>query len=496
MNETTLVRSTPESVGISSRELLKMVQALEKSGTEMHGIMLCRHGKLILDGWWSPYTSKTIHICHSLGKSYVATAIGAACTEGILSVEDRIADLFAKEIEQLHLNTSGNLGKLKVKHLLTMSNGMSVHAQAGEKLVENYLTTPVDYEPGTRFMYNTAGSCMLAEIVRRVTGKSVLEYLTESVLKPIGCDLEHFRWMAFRGGLHPAPGVASCTENNLRLGMLYLQNGNWNGRQLIDQQWMKDATTKQIDNGQDGYGYQLWIYRTPDTFRFSGGHGQDCFMSRPHDMVLAINQAASEPHDMDQNFDILDQYLFCVPHPDHLEEDPEGYAALRNYMEQLSIPAPGSAVPHGNLEGWEGVYLRKAGNFHLQPELRPFGNINANRDFYTITNENVEKLEIHRCAEGFRLTMNDQLSVIARLDGKWIPHFAQSAMPAYDQSCATVIAEKDQLEITQWFFQTCFKTKLWIIRTGDELHIKVRKERLHDDWAYIWSEAIMQREQQ
>lgn len=78
---------------------------------------------------------------------------------------------------------------------------------------------------------------------------------------------------------------------------------------------MKNATTKQIDNGQDGYGYQLWIYRTPDTFRFSGGHGQDCFMSRPHDMVLAINQAASEPHDMDQNFDILDQYLFCVPHP-------------------------------------------------------------------------------------------------------------------------------------------------------------------------------------
>ena len=68
MNETTLVRSTPESVGISSRELLKMVQALEKSGTEMHGIMLCRHGKLILDGWWSPYTSKTIHICHSFGE--------------------------------------------------------------------------------------------------------------------------------------------------------------------------------------------------------------------------------------------------------------------------------------------------------------------------------------------------------------------------------------------------------------------------------------------
>ena len=493
MSNVSLPRATPESVGISSRKLLKMVQALEKSGTEMHGLMLCRHDKLILDGWWAPYTSQTVHICHSFGKSYVATAVGAACTQGVLSVEDRIVDLFPEEVERWGLDASGNLGKLRVKHLLTMSNGMSVHALAGEKLVENYLTTPVDQEPGTKFMYNTAGSCMLAEIVRRVTGKSVLEYLTERVLKPIGCDLEHFRWMTFPGGLHPAPGVASCTENNLRLGMLYLHKGVWNGHRLIDGQWMKDATVKQIDNGQDGYGYQLWIYHAPDTFRFSGGHGQDCFMSRPHDLTLAIHQAASEPHDMDRNFDILDQYLFFAQHPQRMEEDPEAYVQLRTYMEHLQIPQGGSAPAHGNLDGWEGVYYLQEGSFHLQPELRPFGNVNVNRDFYTIPNENVEKLEIRRCAEGFRLTMNDQLSVIARLDGKWVPHEAQSAMPAYNQSCATVIAEKDQLIITQWFFQTCFKTKLWITREEDTLRIKVRKERLHDDWPYLWSEAVMRK---
>lgn len=493
-NRTALPRCTPESVGVSSRALLEMVKALEKSGTEMHGIMLSRHGRLILEGWWRPYTPETIHICHSFGKSYVATAVGKACTQGLLSVEDRIADLFAPEIRAWGLDTSGNLGKLRVKHLLTMTNGMSVHALAGEQLVRNYLTTPVDLEPGSVFMYNTAGSCMLAEIVRRVTGRSVLDYLQETVLEPIGCDMEHFRWMTFPGGLHPAPGVASCTENNLRLGMLYLQGGVWDGQRIIDADWMDAATHRQIDNEPSGYGYQLWIYRTPDTFRFCGGHGQDCFMSRPNDLALAINQGASEPHDMEANFDILDRYLLGRELPDRLEEAPEDYARLQAYMAQLSVPHPEAAPAHGNLAGWEGVYTLKEGGFHLQPELRPFGNVNVNRDFYTLQDVDVHRLEIRRCEEGLALTMNDQLRIVARMDGQWVPHQAQSAMPAYDQSCATVVAEKDELIVNQWFYQTCFKSRMWLRREGDGLHIRVRKDRLHDDWPYIWHEAVFQKE--
>lgn len=164
-----LERCTPESVGLSSRKLLEMIKKLESCGTEMHGVMIARHGKVLLEGWWAPYTKETIHICHSFGKSYVATAVGAACTDGLMSVEDRVADLFSDDLQALGVADEGYLSHLKVKHVLSMTNGMKIHALAGKDLVRNYLTTPVELEPGSVFMYNTAGSCMLGEMVRRLT---------------------------------------------------------------------------------------------------------------------------------------------------------------------------------------------------------------------------------------------------------------------------------------------------------------------------------------
>ena len=492
-NRTALPTCTPESVGVSSRALLEMVKALEKSGTEMHGIMLSRHGRLILEGWWRPYTPETIHICHSFGKSYVATAIGKACTQGLLSVEDRIADLFAPEIRAWGLDTSGNLGKLRVKHLLTMTNGMSVHALAGEHLVRNYLTTPVDLEPGSVFMYNTAGSCMLAEIVRRVTDRSVLDYLQETVLEPIGCDMEHFRWMTFPGGLHAAPGVASCTENNLRLGMLYLNRGAWQGTQLIDPEWIDQATRRQVDNGASGYGYQLWLNSVPGTYRFSGGHGQDCLMSPDRDMVVAIHQAGSEPHDTDAVTAIVNRALLEKPLPETLPPDPEGAQALAEHMRTRKIASAGSYAIHSFANGWEGRYNTVEGCFHLQPELRPAGEMNVNADFYTDSNPDVRTMVIERTEEGFCLTLNDSLRIQARLDGEWRPHMAQSAMPAYDQSCAVARADENELIVEQWFYQTCFKTRLRMTRDGELLHIEARKERLHDDRPYFTLRAVMKR---
>ena len=70
---------------------------------------------------------------------------------------------------------------------------------------------------------------------------------------------------------------------------------------------------------------------------------------------------------------------------------------------------------------------------------------------------------------------------------------AQSAMPAYDQSCAVARADENELIVEQWFYQTCFKTRLLMIRDGDLLHIEARKERLHDNWPYFTLRAVMKR---
>ena len=494
MNRKELVRTTPESVGISSRELLKMLKSLDSCGTEMHGIMIARHGKVITEGWWAPYTAETVHICHSFGKSYVATAVGAACTQGLLSVEDRMADIFADDLKKYGVADEGNMAKLRLKHVLTMSNGMTIHALAGKEIVKNYLTTEVDWVPGTKFMYNTAGSCMLGEAVRRVTGKSVYGFLKESVLDHIGFDTEHFYWMTFENGLHAAPGVASCTENNLRLGMLYLQDGMWDGHQLIDREWIRQATQKQIDNARCGYGYQLWMHELPDTFEFNGGHGQFSVMSRPLDIALSINQAASEPHDTDAVGRIMDQYLLGREWPESMPEDSEGLAELNAWLKSRRIPQPESRPIHDFLDRWIGRYQVEEGHFHLHPELRPFGDLNVNADFYTNRDPFVRTMEIRKSENGLLLFCNDDPGLEVRLDGQWIPQPAQSVMPAYQYSCAAGTVDDEDLTITQWYYQTCFKTRLVFRREGENVRLYIRKERLHDDVPYIYMEALLKRE--
>ena len=484
MNE--LLRATPESVGLSSRDLLSMLKELEACGTEPHGLMIARHGKVVLECWWSPFTRETRHICHSFGKSYAMAAVGAAVTDGLVSVEDRVADLFKDDMKALGVADSGNMARLRLKHVLSMTNGMSVHAMPGADMVRNYLTTDVDLDPGSVFKYNTTGSCMLSEVVRRVTGKSVYDYADERIFKPIGINTQQLSWMTFKNGLHVAPGVAASTENNLRLGLLFLQNGRWGDKQVLDEAFVREATRKQIDNEAGGYGYQMWMHRQPGVFKFCGGHGQDSVMSRPLDLAFSIQQAASEPHDTDAYDAVMVKYLLGKQLPETLPEDPDALASLRSYAASRHLPDGASAPVHGFAKGWDGLYTVSSGNFHVYPELVPFANTNVNRDFYDTDDEFTKELSIRVGEKAVELTMDGRTTLVARLDGKRSPHETYCPMPSFQHECSTAVFEKDSLIVDTWFYQTCFKTRMWFTREGDTLRLTVRKERLHDGEPYIW----------
>ena len=192
-----LRRAAPESVGVSSARVQKLIGALERE-TEMHGFMLARAGAVIAEGWWAPYTPDLPHILHSLGKSYVGTGIGMAVTEGRLDLDERIADLFAEDFRALGITPTPMQEKLRVRPLLTMSNGMARQPKLNEHLVENYLREPVVHEPGSVFMYNTAGTSLLCEIFRRRMGRQISEYMAEKLFQPIGIEPEKLGWIRFR----------------------------------------------------------------------------------------------------------------------------------------------------------------------------------------------------------------------------------------------------------------------------------------------------------
>ncbi|HZY79577.1 MAG TPA: serine hydrolase, partial [Cyclobacteriaceae bacterium] len=158
---------------------------------------------------------------------------------------------------------------------------------------------PVEYEPGTHFLYNTGATYMQSAIVQKTTGKSVLEYLKPRLFEPLG--IAGMDWETDPKGISTGGyGLRVRTEDIAKFGQLYLQKGMWDNKQLIPAEWIAQATSKQVDNAPanptrpneendwaQGYGFQFWRC-THNAVRGDGAFGQFCMMIPEHDMVVAI----------------------------------------------------------------------------------------------------------------------------------------------------------------------------------------------------------------
>ena len=161
-------RVTPESVGVPSQAVQRLLDRLETSGvTEPHGLMLMRFGKVFAEGWWTPYAPGLRHGLQSHTKTYAATAVGIAYTEGLLKLDERIIDIFP---DQAPAEPSENLKKLTVRDVLCMGCGMDTMPKPSKDWIRDFLATPVTHAPGTTYMYNSTGSTLLGAIVRQKTG--------------------------------------------------------------------------------------------------------------------------------------------------------------------------------------------------------------------------------------------------------------------------------------------------------------------------------------
>jgi CubicO group peptidase (beta-lactamase class C family) len=290
-----LPRSTPEAQGISSEAIIKFVEAADKINT-LHSFMLVRHGYVIAEAWWKPEAPNKPHVLWSLSKSFNSTAIGLAIAEGKLKLDDHVLKFFPADAPA---NPSENLKAVTVWDLLTMTSGQATEPKHGPDgpTVKEFLAHPFVYKPGTHFLYNTMGAYTLSAIVTKVTGQTTLDYLKPRLFEPLG--IEDPRWdSSVEGYSLGGYGLYLCTEDIAKFGQLYLQKGNWQGRQLIPKSWVEQATRKQVRNDQEGhstigidwrqgYGFQFWRC-THNAFRGDGAHGQLCVIIPDKDAVIAI----------------------------------------------------------------------------------------------------------------------------------------------------------------------------------------------------------------
>lgn len=128
--------TTPREAGVSSKALLALIESLEQSITEPHGLLITRHGKVFAEGYWKPYAKNMVHGMQSLTKTYAATAIGIAVERGELKLDERIIDIFPREAA---LTSQEYLPELTVRHVLTMSTGMRKMSGFDGDWVVNFL---------------------------------------------------------------------------------------------------------------------------------------------------------------------------------------------------------------------------------------------------------------------------------------------------------------------------------------------------------------------
>ena len=486
-----LRRAAPETVGIASERIHRLIADLERE-TELHGIMIARGGSVIAEGWWAPYTPELPHILHSLGKSYVGTGIGLAVTEGLLDPEERIVDLFAGDFAALGLTPSPLQEKLRVRHLLTMSNGMARQPRLDEHLVENYLREPVVHEPGSVFMYNTAGTSLLCEIFRRRVGQQISAYMAEKLFQPIGIETDKLPWMTYRNGLDASPGIATTVENNLRLGMLYLQDGCWDGRRYLSADWVRRATTTQIDNAGTspdaeacaGYGYQIWMCSVPGVFRFDGGHGQYVIVSPRHGVVISLTESApgfgAAAAVLERIMGFLRELDGCPC--EALPERPEAAEALRAYLASRKLRAGTVTALPENIHALDGIYHTLRGELNIYPETRVDNKENWDSVFYDLKDTDIRSLSVAARDEGYvELSFNNYTVLKVRLDG--VNEIAESrgAMPNYQKTCSTGYFDGETTLVvhTRWI-QTCPDMTLTLRRYPGRLIVNAVSNTLHD----------------
>jgi CubicO group peptidase (beta-lactamase class C family) len=344
---TALPTATPSSQGVDARGIDAFLDALEQDAAiEPHSMMLLRHGQVVAAGWWGPFTAERPHLLYSLSKTFTATALGFAVDEGLIDLDERVVDVFPEFAAEI---TTPRARSIRVRHLAAMASGHTQEmldlAQQTDPLepVRGFLLHEPDKEPGTVFAYSQPCTYTVAAILQRRAGTDLIGYLRPRLFDPLG--VPPVGWESYPEGRSLGfTGLYATTETIAKLGQLHLDDGRWDGRQLLPEGWVEQVSTRWIETSREGspdwaqgYGFQVWLAR--HGYRGDGAFGQFCVILPEQDAVLAMT-ASTEA--MQSVLDAAWAHLLPA-----MDDDPrdaaEEDARLAARLAELRLP-----VRHGN----------------------------------------------------------------------------------------------------------------------------------------------------
>ncbi|WP_035289173.1 serine hydrolase [Clostridium sp. KNHs214] len=265
--------------------LTEFVNEARKKDLNIFGIVVIKDGAKVFEHHFIPEKRRELY---SVTKSFTSTAVGIAIEEGYFSLNDSLLKLFEEEIpkdmSQCHMD---NLNKVTVERLLTMSiKDYPYESLTSDNWLSYILSLPLPNIEQRVFEYSNFSSYLAGVIVEKITEMNIMDYLQPRLFTPLGIKNVEYEYSP-EGYFYGATGMKLTINELSRFGQLYLQEGYYNGQQLLTKKWVASATKKQIDNREGGYGYYFWRHEG-NCYRASGMKGQVCIVIPEKNAVIAV----------------------------------------------------------------------------------------------------------------------------------------------------------------------------------------------------------------
>jgi len=289
--------ATPESQGISSEALTKMLDAIWQKNYTIDSITIIRNGYVVLDAYKRPNKPQNKHILYSCSKSVISALIGIAIDKGyIKSVDQPILNFFPERTAE---NLDQRKKNMTLKHVLTMATGLTCldsylygwiglyEMRNNSDWVKHMIDLPMIASPGSTFEYCNGATFLLSAVLQKTTGKNALEFANEHLFAPLA--IENADWEKNQQGISLGYGGLSLRPQDMaKFGYLFLKRGKWMEKQVVPTRWVNESTQKHIEATiTPGYGYQWWVVN-PDIYTAVGYKGQRIYVLKKQNMVVVF----------------------------------------------------------------------------------------------------------------------------------------------------------------------------------------------------------------
>src|SRR5882757_6254095 len=266
--------STPEEQGMDSADLAKLVAY--GTSRSFDSLLIARHGKIVLDTYYAPYSAEIPHLINSSTKAVIGTLAAMAMKDGLLDSTDHpMLDFFA---DRNLTNVDDRKKAITVQHLLDMTSGIDWREPTDGRPITFFemerspdwtkfiLDRPMSNAPGDIFNNNSGNPQLLSAILTKLTGMSAEEYAKAKLFGPLG--ISNWNWRRDPQGISTGGnGLALLPRDMAKIGYLYLRNGQWEGKTLLPPAFVERSSHATINMNlkfEPAFRYSNYFWALPN----------------------------------------------------------------------------------------------------------------------------------------------------------------------------------------------------------------------------------------